>query len=160
MRFVLIDRFVTIEPGRRATAVKTFLPSEDFLADHFPGFPVVPGVLLTEAMGQTAGWLIAAGLPGSAWPLLSLVDRARFHRFVRPGEEVAIEATISGRRGDEYEARTEAAVSGHRVADARLLFHAYPVDGLDLSPGSRGLFESWANGVLSSLGVSSAGAGA
>ena len=56
MRFVLVDRFLSVEPGRAATALKTFRPEDPVFADHFPGFPVVPGVLLTEAMGQTAGW--------------------------------------------------------------------------------------------------------
>ena len=59
MRFVLVDRFLSVEPGRSATALKTFPPDDPVFDDHFPGLPVVPGVLLTEAMGQAAGWALA-----------------------------------------------------------------------------------------------------
>ena len=55
MRFVLVDRIVSLTPGDQITAVRLIRPDEDYFADHFPGFPVVPGVLLTEMMAQTAG---------------------------------------------------------------------------------------------------------
>lgn len=145
MRFVLIDRFLELEPERRAVAVKTFSPDEEVFADHFPGFAVVPGVLLTEAMGQAAGWLLAASFGFERWPLLAMIERAKFRRLVRPGEELRLTASVEPRGERDHEARTEAAVGAERVADARLLFHVYdlPGDGEErarLSAWSRATF--------------------
>ena len=58
MRFLLIDRIVDFQPGARITAVKSLTMAEEYLADHFPNFPVMPGVLMLEAMTQAAAWLI------------------------------------------------------------------------------------------------------
>ena len=60
MRFTLIDRIVELEPGARITATKSLTMAEEYLGDHFPNFPVMPGVLMLEAMTQTAAWLIRA----------------------------------------------------------------------------------------------------
>src|SRR5206468_7311420 len=119
MRFVLIDRLLELEPWKRAVATRTFSAEEEIFEDHFPGFPVVPGVLLTEAMGQTGGWLLSATLGFARWPLLTLVERATFRRFVRPGEELRLEAAVKTRREEDFEVRAEARVNGERVADAR-----------------------------------------
>ena len=149
MRFVLIDRILTLEPGKRAVATKTFSPDETFFADHFPGFPVVPGVLLTEAMGQAGGWLLASETGLARWPLLSLIDRATFRRLVRPLEVLTLEATVRSRRGDDVEIRAEARVGEERVADARLLFHLFE------PPAVRGegpsAFDAWARETFDRL---------
>jgi 3-hydroxyacyl-[acyl-carrier-protein] dehydratase len=125
MRFVLIDRFLEIVPGERAVAVKTFSPDEDFLEDHFPGFPVIPGALLAEAMGQTGGWLIAYGEKFRRWPLLTMIDGVKLRRFVRPGEEIRLSAAVRSSTADSYEVRGEAEVAGSRVAEGRFLFRAF-----------------------------------
>jgi 3-hydroxyacyl-[acyl-carrier-protein] dehydratase len=130
MRFVLIDRLEEIEPGRRAVGLKVFLPGEELFRDHFPGDPIVPGVLLTEAMGQVGGWLLAAGCGFTRWPLLSLIDRSAFFRQVRPGEQIRSEAVVRAVRGDDAEVRTVARVGETKVAEARLLFHLFePPEG-------------------------------
>jgi 3-hydroxyacyl-[acyl-carrier-protein] dehydratase len=149
MRFVLIDRLLELEPGKRALATRTFAPEEDIFLDHFPGFPVVPGVLLTEAMGQTGGWLLSATLGFTRWPLLSLVERASFRRFVRPGEELTLEATVKGRRQDDFEVRAEARVGESRAADARLLFHAFTPD---VSAEDAARFQAWGRETFRRLG--------
>lgn len=148
MRFVLIDRFLELEPGRRAVARKVFRPEEEVFLDHFPGLPVVPGVLLTEAMGQTAGWLLASGYGFERWPLLVMVEKAKFRRLVRPGEELVLSATVARRGEDDFEARTEAGAGGERVADARLLFHVFDL------PADAPLRESlarWGRSTFASL---------
>jgi 3-hydroxyacyl-[acyl-carrier-protein] dehydratase len=149
MRFVLIDRLLELEPGKRALATRTFAPEDDVFLDHFPGFPVVPGVLLTEAMGQTGGWLLSATLGFTRWPLLSLVERATFRRFVRPGEELTLEATLKGRHDDDFEVRAEARVGESRAADARLLFHAFTPD-VSLEDSER--FQAWGRETFRRLG--------
>lgn len=147
MRFVLVDRFLSVEPGRSATASRTFPADDPVFADHFPGFPVVPGVLLTEAMGQTAGWALATALGPSRFPLLLLVENAKFRRLVRPGEEVLLEAVVSPPRGGVWPARTRASVGGRRAAEARLVFHAVP------RPAGSSGFDAWYARVLAETGL-------
>jgi 3-hydroxyacyl-[acyl-carrier-protein] dehydratase len=125
MRYVLIDHFVELEENRRAVAVKTFSPEEEFLKDHFPGMPLIPGALITEAMSQTAGWLIARSIDFDRWPLLNMIGNAKFRSFVRPGEEIQLIAEIESLELDVVSVRTEARVDGRRVAEARLFFHLF-----------------------------------
>ncbi|MCL4806947.1 MAG: beta-hydroxyacyl-ACP dehydratase [Thermoanaerobaculia bacterium] len=146
-RFVLVDRFLSVEPGRGATALKTFCLEDPVFADHFPGLPVVPGVLLTEAMGQTAGWALALRLGPDRFPLLMMVEKAKFRRLVRPGEEIRLEAELEDSRGRTWTARTRASVGGERAAEARLVFHA-----VARPPGSSG-FDEWRTRVLRDTGL-------
>ena len=78
MRFVLVSRFLAVVPGRSASAVARFDPEDEFFADHFPGFPIVPGTLLTEAMGQAAGGMLVPVAGEGRWPLLAMIERAKF----------------------------------------------------------------------------------
>lgn len=148
MRFVLIDRLVALEPGHRAGARVTFAPGADFFADHFPGMPIVPGVLLTESMGQTAGWLLSATSGFRHWPALIMIQQAKFLRHVTPGEQVDIEVQVRGVHERTAEVATVASVGGQPVARARLLFHEN-----DLPSGeSAAAFRQWAAATFRHLG--------
>jgi 3-hydroxyacyl-[acyl-carrier-protein] dehydratase len=125
---VLLDHLTSIERGQRAAASATFSPDLELFADHFPGQPIVPGVLLTEAMCQTAGWLIAASCDFSGWPLLVRIDRANFRRVVTPGESLSLEATLTASRDETYEISGKVTIHGDTVADARLLFKLFRFD--------------------------------
>jgi 3-hydroxymyristoyl/3-hydroxydecanoyl-(acyl carrier protein) dehydratase len=149
VRFVLIDTLLELEPGKRARARKTFSPADDFLADHFPGLAIVPGVLITEAMGQTAGWLLASTLGFSRWPLLSMIQSAKFRRLVTPGEELLIDVSVRAARQDDFEIDAEAHVGGARTASARLYFHAFDVA---LAEGDADRFKAWAQSTFQALG--------
>lgn len=150
MGFVLIERLVEITPGTRARAVACFSPDDDLFADHFPGRPIVPGVLLAEAMGQTGGWLIAATLGFTRWPLLTMIDQAKFRRLVRPGEAIQLTATLrSSRRERDFEVTGAAEVDGQRVASARFLFRAFT---FEMAAGEGDAFERWARDTFTRLG--------
>ncbi len=92
--FLLIDRVVSCDPGRNAVGVRRFEASEPFFTGHFPGDPVVPGVLLCEAVAQMAG--IAAGPPsdGGGWRL-SAIQRAKFLSPVPPDSEIRVEVEVT-----------------------------------------------------------------
>jgi 3-hydroxyacyl-[acyl-carrier-protein] dehydratase len=92
VRFVLVDRLVRVELGERLHAEKTFDPGEELFLDHFPGRPLVPGTLLTEAIAQAGGWLLVIASGFRVWPILAMVERAKFRRPVRPGTRLDLEA--------------------------------------------------------------------
>jgi 3-hydroxyacyl-[acyl-carrier-protein] dehydratase len=123
-----------------------FRPDDDYLEDHFPGFPVVPGVLLTEAMGQTGGWVILESLRFARFPLLTMVERAKFRRLVRPGEELTIEALVEQRGESDFFVRGEARVGDERAAEARLLFHAF-----ELPPDASESLTGWGRATWARL---------
>lgn len=150
MRFILVDRFIELEPGKRAVATKTFLPSEDFFADHFPGFPIVPGVLLAEAMIQTGGWLILCTLSFSKWPFLSMIDKAKFRSFVRPGENLRIEAVLESATENNFQARASIQVEDRRVAEARIFYHCRE-NAAEVSDAIRAHLKSWAEDKFQQL---------
>ena len=149
MRFVLIDRLTRLVPGDRAEAVATFARHADVFDDHFPGLPLVPGVLLTEAMAQTGGWLLAVTSGFTKWPVLAMVGDAKFRQLVRPSEEVRTEVRVRSTRGDDVELAARAMVGERRVANARLVFHLF-----DLPPGDaeRRQFARWSQATFAELG--------
>ena len=101
-------------PGESAECAKTFPPAEPFFAGHFPGDPLVPGVLLTEALAQTAG--LAAGQPGRAFRL-SAIRAMKFLRPVRPDDEIALSARKTAVIGTLWQFEVAARVRGETVAE-------------------------------------------
>jgi 3-hydroxyacyl-[acyl-carrier-protein] dehydratase len=95
--FLLIDRIIACEPGESITAVKNVSVNEAFFQGHFPGKPVMPGVLVIEAMAQAGGVLSHVTL-GNVQPkplfVLAGVNNARFRRFVSPGDQLVIDITV------------------------------------------------------------------
>jgi 3-hydroxyacyl-[acyl-carrier-protein] dehydratase len=122
MRFVLIDKITDLEPGKRITASKTLPQHEELFQDHFPGFPVVPGVLLTEMMAQAAGrCLDAEGThPGRA--ILGKINGASFREWVRPDQEITLYAKIKTNRPTYATAECYGEVAGKKVCSAELFF--------------------------------------
>jgi 3-hydroxyacyl-[acyl-carrier-protein] dehydratase len=149
MRFVLLNQILALEAGQSIEAMVTFPPDAWFFADHFPGFPIVPGTMLTEAMAQAAGWLLLATLEFKQWPVLASVDRATFRRLVRAEEPVSLSASIRSAHPSDFEVLVRATVHTRQVADARLLFHVFDTE--DLGDGS-GRLVAWARSVFAGLG--------
>lgn len=119
--FLMVDKVVEVEPGKMARAVKCVSANEPYLAGHFPGFPVVPGVLLVEAIAQTAA-LAASSLGEDSIGVLAGIDEARFRRLVRPGDVVEITSEIVSLKKSIGKARGRAEVDGQVVAEATVLF--------------------------------------
>jgi 3-hydroxyacyl-[acyl-carrier-protein] dehydratase len=127
VRFVLVDRIVALEPGVRVVAVRRVPPDEEFFQDHFPGFPVLPGVLLTEMMGQAAAKALDAERRPRGKAMLAKILSASFRQWVRPGDEVLLHAEITASTESYANAECRAEVGGQGVAQARLFFSFMPV---------------------------------
>jgi len=121
--FLFVDAVDSCEPGRSCRGRYRVTGDEAFLAGHFPGNPVLPGVIQLEALAQV-GAVALRSHPDYAdrLPLFGGLDKARFRRIVRPGDELALEIVIErlGARGGWGDAR--ASVDGEVVCDARILF--------------------------------------
>ncbi len=118
---VLVDAVTRHEPGRRIVAVKNVTANEEFFQGHFPGTPLMPGVLMIESLTQVAALLLTAegGAGCRAW--LRGVENAKFRRQVVPGDRLELEVTLGRRRGRITRAAAAASVDGHVVAEADLI---------------------------------------
>ena len=128
MRFLLVDKIYELEPGRRVKASKQLPADEEIFRDHFPGFPVVPGVLLTEMMVQAAGKCLDAEGTHPGLAVLGKILSATFRSWVRPGEEAIIHAEISQNRSRYATANCFIEVDGKKVCSAELFFAFAPYE--------------------------------
>jgi len=126
MRYLLMDRVIRLERDKSIRAIKNVTLAEDVFADHFLGFPVMPGALMIEVAAQagTALLEVSGGFKNKA--LLAMVDRAKFRSMVRPGDQLSIEAALSGRIDETAQIHGELRVGETLVMDARLVFTLQP----------------------------------
>ena len=120
---LLIDRIVEIEAGKRIVGIKNVSANEQFFQGHFPGAPVMPVVLIVEAMAQCAAVLILRDIPNREEKLFLFggVDKARFRKPVIPGDQVRLECEILQRRSNSVKIHGTATVNSELVAEAELL---------------------------------------
>ncbi|MBW6504136.1 beta-hydroxyacyl-ACP dehydratase [bacterium] len=126
MRFLLVDKILKLVPGKSIVATKTMEPDEELFRDHFPGFPVVPGVLLTEMMAQAAGKCLDAEKSPRGRAMLGKISNATFRRWVAPGETAVITAAIDSNREEFATAKCHVEVKDKRVCSADLFFVFVP----------------------------------
>jgi len=112
--FIFVDEVVELQPGERAVCRKTFSAAEPFFRGHFPGDPLVPGVILTEALAQTAG--LAAGQPGKSFRL-SAIKGMKFLRAVRPLDAIDLTARKVATVGGLWQFEVSARVGEALVAE-------------------------------------------
>jgi len=119
--FLLVDRVVSMEPLKKLVAIKSVTVNEPFFAGHFPGHPVMPGVLILEALAQAAALLAKASMvdePGDKVTYLMGIDNARFRRPVIPGDRLELHVEVVKHKGAVWKERGVAMVDGEVAAEA------------------------------------------
>lgn len=129
--FLLVDRILEIEPGQRVKALKNVTYNEHFFQGHFPGRPVMPGVLILEAMAQAGGIMAYSSSPEVKGRLIYFmsIDKVKFRRPVVPGDQLILELTSLHFSSRAYKMKGQAFVEGKLVAEAELtaaIEHAAP----------------------------------
>jgi beta-hydroxyacyl-ACP dehydratase FabZ len=121
--FMLVDRVLELEVGRRIRALKNVTIDEPFFRGHFPGMPVMPGVIILEAMGQTGGLLVLASQQPAENELLYFtgMDRVRFRRPVVPGDQLILDVHFLNMRTRAAKIAATATVEGQLAAEAELM---------------------------------------
>jgi 3-hydroxyacyl-[acyl-carrier-protein] dehydratase len=123
--FLLVDRVLECVPGERLVALKNVTVNEPFFPGHFPTRPVMPGVMVLEALAQATGLLAMETAPdsvaGNMLYYLVGIDNARFKRPVEPGDQLRLHATLIKRKRDIWVFSTEASVDGKTVATAEIM---------------------------------------
>jgi 3-hydroxyacyl-[acyl-carrier-protein] dehydratase len=126
--FLLVDRVVELEPGRRAVGIKQVTANEPQFTGHFPGRPIMPGVLMVEALAQTAGIaVLTLDAYRGKLGLFAGIDECRFKRMVVPGDTLRLEVTVEKLRGMFGRVRAVASV-GDEVAVEAVLSIIIPRD--------------------------------
>jgi len=122
MRFILIDRILECVPGEYIVTKKNLTLAEEYLADHFPGFPVMPGVLMLEAMTQSAAWLIRL-TDNYADSIISLKEarNVKYNHFVQPGQTLTLRIEILSREAGEVKVKAQGWLDDVQALSARLV---------------------------------------
>jgi beta-hydroxyacyl-ACP dehydratase FabZ len=121
--FLLVDRVIELVPQQRIVAIKNVTMNEPFFQGHFPGAPVMPGVLIIEALAQAGAVLLLSDIPDRASKLVYFtgIDEARFRRPVVPGDQIRLTMEVLKLRSRTCKMRGTATVEGELVAEAEIM---------------------------------------
>src|SRR5579872_3572067 len=126
MRFTLIDRITSIQPGKSIEAIKNLSFGEEYLADHFPGFPVMPGVLMVEALVQSGAWLMRHDEDFKySTILLKAAKAVKFLNFVSPGRTLLVTVELVAWNNGECTFKGSGTVDGKSAVTAKLTLERF-----------------------------------
>jgi beta-hydroxyacyl-ACP dehydratase FabZ len=135
--FLLVDRIVAFEPEKRIVGIKNVTITEPFFQGHFPGHPIMPGVLIIESIAQVGGILALKAMGGGKRiAYFAGIDNGKFRRPVVPGDQLRIEVTVLAHKGPVWKMHGEAMVDGALAAKADVI--ATIPDGVEAIPGEEG----------------------
>ncbi|MGA7805549.1 3-hydroxyacyl-ACP dehydratase FabZ family protein [Bradyrhizobium sp.] len=131
--FQLIDRILNLNLDEKTITVEAQVPKQSTIFEgHFPGYPIMPGVLLIESMAQTSGWLLIAAMKFERMPFLAAVKEAKMRGFVTPGELLTVEASIHHEGSGYAITETKIKVDGKLRCNATLMLSYIPFPNPDL----------------------------
>jgi 3-hydroxyacyl-[acyl-carrier-protein] dehydratase len=122
MRWIWIDRFVEFRRGKSARAIKNLSCAEEYFADHFPGYPVMPASLMLEGLAQTGGILVGEVNDFREKVVLAIIRRARFEREARPGDRLTYDVEVQHMRDEAAEVHGTVSVANEKIGEAEILF--------------------------------------
>lgn len=126
MRFALIDKITSLEAGERISAAKNLTMAEEYLADHFPGFPVMPGVMMLESIVQTGAWLMRHTTDFAfSSVLLKEAKGLKFNNFVSPGRTLLVELNVHAWDGNLCTLKAKSSVEGNSAVSARITLEQF-----------------------------------
>lgn len=126
MRFVLIDRISEIQPGKSLVALKNLSLAEEYLADHFPGFPVMPGVLMLEALTQAGAWLLR-DMEDFAHSVIILkkAKTIKYGSFVEPGRQLELRVSLTAHDERTATFKGEGSIEGQSMVKGQIVLERY-----------------------------------
>ncbi len=124
--FLLVDRVLEREAGKRIVGLKNVTINEPFFQGHYPTTPVMPGVLIVEAMAQVGGLAVGGASTADVLPLLAAIEKVRFRQVVKPGDQLIITATVINSRSGVVKIAASAEVDAKVVAEGELTFTLIP----------------------------------
>ncbi|MBL7132634.1 MAG: beta-hydroxyacyl-ACP dehydratase [Phycisphaerae bacterium] len=137
MKFHLVDRIESIEPGKRIVTTKALSLAEEYLADHFPGFPVMPGVLMLESMAQGGAWLVRVHQDfAKSIIVLASARNVRYSNFVQPGQALRCELDAIDINDGEAKFKASGFVGDVLTVSARLELRCFNLAERGLSPSA------------------------
>lgn len=153
MRFYLLDKITEWNPGSSARGIKAITLSEDFFSDHFPRYPIMPGVLILEALAQLSGLLLEATVESKyalkRKALISIMEKVKFRTIARPGDVLDLQATIESLRDDSGRVRTLACVGDRKIAETTMTFVLTEFNDPELERKRDALLKFWLEGLRS-----------
>lgn len=120
--FLLVDRVLEYEKGKRVVALKNVTINEPYFQGHYPKTPVMPGVLIVESMAQAGGLAVGGAANPNALPLLARIEQVRFRRVVKPGDQLIISAVVQKERSGITKVSARVEVESELVAHGVLVF--------------------------------------
>ncbi|CDZ50173.1 MULTISPECIES: 3-hydroxyacyl-ACP dehydratase FabZ family protein [Neorhizobium] len=133
--FQMIDRVVAVDLGAKVLKAQSIVPAKSPVFEgHFPGMPLVPGVLLIETMAQASGFLVLAATDFAAMPFLMSVDGAKMRTFVEPDAVLDIEAFLEHEGSGYAVTKAKITSAGKKVCDAQLKLRTMPFSEIPLAP--------------------------
>lgn len=134
MRFILVDRITELQPGQSLVAIKNLSLAEEYLADHFPGFPVMPGVLMLEALTQAGAWLVRDMEDfAKSIVVLKKAKMIKYGSFVEPGRQLQLKVTLVSHDDNEASFKGEGTVDGQVMVKGQFTLTRYNLRDKDPS---------------------------
>jgi 3-hydroxyacyl-[acyl-carrier-protein] dehydratase len=151
MRFFMLDKIIEWELGERAKAIKNISLSEDFFDDHFPRHPIMPGVLVIEALAQLSGLLLEATVERDhkkkVKALLTLLEKVKFRNISKPGDTLLLNSEIVSLHEDSGKVKTIAKVDEKVIAETGMIFVWVSLEDPELEKKRQQLLDFWLQGV-------------